>query len=180
MRIISGIHKGRKIIAPRNLPSRPTTDFTKESLFNIIRHQYYFDEISVLDLFAGIGSISYEFASRGVLNITAVDSHQGCVNFIEKTAKELDMPIHALKLNAFNFIESTSSKFDLIFADPPYEFDVTEFEKLVHLVFEHAILNPQGTLIIEHSKFMDLTELKNHSNSRKYGDSILSLFERSN
>lgn len=178
MRIISGIHKGRKIIAPKNLPSRPTTDFTKESLFNIIRHQFYFDEIAVLDLFAGTGSISYEFASRGVLHITAVDSHKGCIDFIEKTVNELEMPVRALKSNAFSFLESTASKFDLIFADPPYDFTITEFERLNHLIFENQILNSEGILIIEHSKHTDLSELQNHSDSRKYGDSVLSFFRK--
>lgn len=177
MRIISGIHRGRRIIAPKNLPTRPTTDFTKESLFNIIRHQFYFDEISVLDLFSGTGSISYEFASRGVLDITAVDSHQGCVDFIEKTAKELEMPIQALALNAFSFLESTTTKFDFIFADPPYDFEVSEIDKLVHLVFDKQLLNPEGVLVIEHSKHTDLSNLNKYQNSRKYGDSMLSFFE---
>lgn len=180
MRIISGIHKGRKLIAPRNLPARPTTDFTKESLFNIITHRYYFEEISVLDLFAGTGSISYEFASRGVSNITAIDVHQGSVNFIDKTAKQLEMPIHAFKLNVFSFIESTPAKFDIIFADPPYNLEVDEFKKLIDLVFQHKILKPEGVLIIEHSKYTDLSNFINYSNSRKYGDSMLSFFEVNN
>lgn len=177
MRIISGIHKGRKLIAPKNLPTRPTTDFTKESLFNIIRHQYYFDEISVLDLFAGTGSISYEFASRGALNITAIDSHQACINFIEKTSRELEMPIQAFRLNVYSFIESTPSKYDIIFADPPYDIEISDLEKLVHLIFDHQILKPGGTLIIEHSKHVDISGLKNHTDSRKYGDSMLSFFQ---
>ena len=84
MRIISGTHKGRRLIAPSNLPVRPTTDFAKEALFNILRSRLYFDEITVLDLFSGTGNISFEFASRGVPSLTSVDSNQGCVQFINK------------------------------------------------------------------------------------------------
>ena len=87
MRIISGLYKGRKIVAPKNLPVRPTTDMSKEALFNILNNQYYFDDISVLDLFSGTGNISYEFASRGTENITAVDSHYDCIKFINQTAE---------------------------------------------------------------------------------------------
>jgi 16S rRNA G966 N2-methylase RsmD len=81
MRIISGTHKSRRIVAPKNLPVRPTTDLSKEALFNILNNQYNFAEISVLDLFAGTGNISYEFASRGCTAIVAVDAHFGCVQF---------------------------------------------------------------------------------------------------
>lgn len=177
MRIISGIHKGRRLIAPRNLPTRPTTDFAKESLFNILRHQFYFDEISVLDLFAGTGSISYEFASRGVPRIVSVDSHKGCIDFIEKTSKELELPIHSVKSKAASFIENSAEKFDIVFADPPYDFEIEEIEQLIELVFAHNLLNSNGILVVEHSKHTDLSENKNHSDSRKYGDSVLSFFE---
>lgn len=180
MRIISGIHKGRRLIAPRNLPTRPTTDFTKESLFNILTNQFYFDEITVLDLFAGTGSISYEFASRGVPNITAIDSHQGCIRFIEKTAEELAMPIHALKLTASSFLETTALKFDVIFADPPYDFESEEIESLIDLVFSGELLHENGVLIVEHTKRIHFDEVPTHSDSRKYGDSVLSFFRTTN
>mgnify|MGYP000984363576 CR=1 FL=1 len=91
MRIISGKYKGRRITAPKNLPARPTTDIAKEALFNILNNNYYFNSLSVLDLFAGIGSISFEFASRGTENITSVDQHYNSLKFIDKTAKELDL-----------------------------------------------------------------------------------------
>src|SRR5690606_8843585 len=97
MRIISGLYKSRKITAPKNLPVRPTTDMAKESLFNILNNLYYFDEITVLDLFAGTGNISYEFASRGTEQITCVDQHFACIKFINETAKKFEMPIETIK-----------------------------------------------------------------------------------
>ena len=97
MRIISGTYKGRKIIAPTKLPVRPTTDMAKEALFNILNNQYYFDDISVLDLFSGTGNISYEFASRGTEDITAVDNHYACIKFINETAELFEMPIKTIK-----------------------------------------------------------------------------------
>ena len=121
MRIISGKYKGRRLNAPKKLPIRPTTDMAKESLFNILNNLYYFDEISVLDLFAGSGNISYEFASRGVEAITAVDAHFNCVKFISNTAEQLDMPIHTVKSDVYAFLKSNASRYTVIFADPPYE-----------------------------------------------------------
>src|SRR5690606_34905854 len=100
MRIISGVFKGRRITAPRNLPVRPTTDMAKEALFNILNNLYYLDDISVIDLFAGTGNISYEFASRGTETILAIDQDFGCVKFITDTAEGFKMPIKTLKLNS--------------------------------------------------------------------------------
>ena len=102
MRIISGKYKGRRINPPKNLPVRPTTDMSKESLFNILNNYFNFSELRVLDLFAGTGNISYEFASRGSGPITSVDGDFGCVNFIKKTAKEFDFDITALKAMFLN------------------------------------------------------------------------------
>lgn len=122
MRIISGTLKGKRILAPNNLPVRPTTDFAKEALFNILNNQWYFDEITVLDLFSGIGSITFEFASRGAKAITAVDQHLGCVKFVEQTAKTLtlDGVITTIKADAITFADKEAVKsYDLIFADPP-------------------------------------------------------------
>ena len=101
MRIISGSHKGRRIVAPKNLPVRPTTDMAKEALFNILNNHYYFDEISVLDLFSGTGNISYEFASRGTDNILAIDDYFGCIKFINETAESFEMPINTIKTDVF-------------------------------------------------------------------------------
>ena len=121
MRIVSGRLKGRRLKAPKQLPVRPTTDMAKEALFNILNNQYYFDELSVLDLFAGTGNISYEFASRGTAEITAVDNHYGCINFIKTTSQELDIGVNALKSDVFSFLNATTKSYDIVFADPPYD-----------------------------------------------------------
>ena len=103
MRIISGLYKSRRITAPKNLPVRPTTDMAKESLFNILNNLYYFDAVSVLDLFAGTGNISYEFSSRGTRNITCVDQDLGCIKFINQTAEALICPFKQLKAMSLSF-----------------------------------------------------------------------------
>ncbi len=105
MRIVSGSHKGRRITAPNKLPVRPTTDFAKEALFNILSNRLDFDELEVLDIFAGTGNISYEFASRGVPQITCVDAHAGCVKFIHKTAEELSFPITTVKSDVYKYLD---------------------------------------------------------------------------
>ncbi|WP_452602655.1 RsmD family RNA methyltransferase [Pontimicrobium sp. MEBiC06410] len=180
MRIISGKYKGRKISAPKKLPVRPTTDMAKESLFNILNNNYYFDEISVLDLFAGTGNISYEFASRGTEQITCVDQDYGCIKFINETASSFDMPIHTIKSNVYNFLEKTSLKSTIIFADPPYDFSVEEFSKIPALIFENNLLEDNGWLIIEHSKHTDLSHLPNYSHSKGYGGNMFSFFDLEN
>ncbi|MCF7560653.1 16S rRNA (guanine(966)-N(2))-methyltransferase RsmD [Sabulilitoribacter multivorans] len=177
MRIISGKYKSRKIIAPKNLPVRPTTDMAKESLFNIINNLYYFDEISVLDLFAGTGNISYEFASRGVEQITCVDQDFGCIKFINQTSEAFEMPIQTIKSDVFKFLEKSSLQTDIIFADPPYSFSDEEFSKIPELVFQKNLLFENGILIIEHSKHTNLSQLKNFNYSKNYGGSVFSFFE---
>jgi len=177
MRIVSGAHKGRRITAPKKLPVRPTTDMAKEALFNILNNRYYFDELTVLDLFSGIGNISYEFASRGSTAITAVDAHAGCVAFIAKTARELDMEITPVKSDVFKYLTRITVKSDIIFADPPYGLSLDEFAQITKLVFENQLLLPEGLLIIEHSDQMDLSFLPNFDDKRKYGSSVFSFFE---
>ena len=97
MRIISGTHKGRRLIAPSTLPVRPTTDRAKESLFNIIQNRYYFEEKNMLDLYSGTGNIAYEFASRGCDKILVVDNNYNCIKYIEETANRLDFNIITIK-----------------------------------------------------------------------------------
>lgn len=177
MRIISGKHKARRLSAPKKLPVRPTTDMAKEALFNILNNLYYFDSISVIDLFSGTGNISYEFASRGTEIIIAVDAHFGCVKFINKTAKELEMPIETIKSDVYKFLEKSPQKADIIFADPPYSFEKEEFEKIVTLVFEKNHLLENGLLIIEHSKRTDLSDNTHFRYSKKYGGNMFSFFE---
>jgi 16S rRNA (guanine(966)-N(2))-methyltransferase RsmD len=176
MRIISGQYKSRKIVAPKNLPVRPTTDMAKESLFNILNNHYYFDELSVLDLFAGTGNISYEFASRGTKSIICVDQNFNCVKFINQTAQTFKMPIETVKSDVFKFLEHSNIKADIIFADPPYNFSIDEFGKIPELVFKNTLLLDDGMLIIEHSKHTNLSELPNFSNQKNYGGCVFSFF----
>jgi len=180
MRIISGKHKSKRLQAPKNLPVRPTTDMAKEALFNIINNSYYFNNISVLDLFSGTGNISFEFGSRGTENITAVDAHFGCIKYINETSKELNLNINTLKSDVFKYLEKSNAKFDIIFADPPYEFELELFEKIVDLVFGKDLLNNEGTLIVEHSKQTDLSNHQYFSYSKKYGGNMFSFFEKEN
>lgn len=177
MRIISGKYKGRKLVAPKKLPVRPTTDMAKEALFNILNNQYYFDEISVLDLFAGTGNISYEFASRGTENITCVDQNYGCIKYINETAESFEMPINTIKSDVFSFLENHQQPYTIIFADPPYEFPVEEFAKIPELVFQNNLLEDNGLLILEHSKHTDLSGLAQYSHSKSYGGNMFSFFE---
>ncbi len=180
MRIVSGKHKSRRITAPNNLPVRPTTDMAKEALFNILNNRYYFNQIEVLDLFAGIGSISFEFASRGTEKIISVDQHQGCINFLNKINDELDLDIQTIKSDVYSFLEKTNLKFDVIFADPPYEFSEEQFQKIVDLVFDRQLLNEDGILIIEHAKQTDLSKNNTFTKSKKYGGNMFSFFELEN
>ena len=178
MRIISGSYKGRRILAPKKLPVRPTTDLAKESLFNILRNRYTFSTVSVLDLFSGTGNISYEFASRGSENITAVDANASCARFIQQTSDDLEMQINVIKSDVYSYLARGAANYDIIFADPPYDFETSEFLKIVDLVLENELLTDDGTLIIEHSKHTDLQEHSNCFETRKYGGSVFSFFNR--
>ncbi|WP_452222811.1 16S rRNA (guanine(966)-N(2))-methyltransferase RsmD [Lacinutrix chionoecetis] len=180
MRIVSGEFKGRRITAPKKLPVRPTTDMAKEALFNILNNQYYFNDISVLDLFAGTGNISYEFASRGTEKITCVDANFGCIKFINETAESFNMPLQTIKSDVFKFLENSNTKHTIIFADPPYDFPVEEFSKIPELVFKNNLLETDGLLIVEHSKHTDISHLVNYSHSKSYGGNRFSFFKHLN
>ncbi len=177
MRIISGKYKGRRISPPKNLPVRPTTDMSKEALFNVLNNHFNFSGLKVLDLFAGTGNISYEFASRGCDNVIAVDGDFGCIKFIKQTAQEFDFTITAIKSDVMAFLQKNTSSYDIIFADPPYGFDQETFEKIVKTVFERELLEDDGMMIIEHSKYTKMTELDNFSFQKGYGGSFFSFFE---
>jgi len=176
MRIISGDYKGKRISAPKGLPVRPTTDMAKEALFNILSNSYYFKDVSVLDLFAGTGNISYEFASRGAMQILAVDANSQCIKFISRIAKELDFNITPIKADAIRFLAKATKRFDIIFADPPYDMPLNDFVKIPELILQNGLLAENGVLVIEHSKHMDLSPSTGFSNSRKYGGSVFSFF----
>jgi 16S rRNA (guanine(966)-N(2))-methyltransferase RsmD len=177
MRIVSGKYKRRRINAPKNLPTRPTTDIAKEALFNILNNLYYFENLSVIDLFAGIGSISFEFASRGAQHIISVDKHYGCTKFIHNISEELDMNINVIKSDVYKFLEKHSLKADIIFADPPYSFDDEQFLAISKLIFSEDMLNENGLLIIEHSKDTDLSKNEHFSYYKRYGGSVFSFFK---
>lgn len=177
MRIISGKYKGRRINPPTKLPVRPTTDMSKEALFNVLNNHFNFSELKILDLFSGTGNISYEFGSRGCDNITCIDGDMGCVNFIKKTAKEFDFNITAIKSDVFKFLEKHKGSYDIIFADPPYGIAQKEFEKLIELVFENELLDEEGMLIVEHSKHTKLDHMMHYSFQKNYGGSVFSFYE---
>ena len=177
MRIISGKYKGRRIFPPKGLPVRPTTDMSKEALFNVLNNHFSFEGLKILDLFAGTGNISFEFASRGSTPITSVDGDFGCVKFIKQVADEYDFNIAATKSDVFKFLERNNATYDIIFADPPYALDQKTFDKIVLLVFEKNTLQEDGMMIIEHSKYTKLDHLIHFSFKKSYGGSIFSFFE---
>jgi 16S rRNA (guanine966-N2)-methyltransferase len=177
MRIIRGTHRGRKITAPSSLPVRPTTDLAKESLFNILDNHIYFEDIRVLDLYAGTGSISYEFASRGSKYVISVDINPGCVRFISETATKLGFSaLKAIRSSSVGFLDHCSEKFDLIFADPPY--DMVGIEEVIHMVFSRQLLNEGGWLIIEHSGDKDFSSFQGFSQHRNYGKVNFTFFRK--
>lgn len=175
MRIISGKYKGKRIQAPK-LTARPTTDMAKEALFNILNNYYVFEECKVLDLFAGTGNISYEFASRGATDVISVDREAKAISFVNKTAKSLDLPIRVMKSDALSFLKKTNDRYDIIFADPPYNMELSIFEEIPELVFQRDLLNNDGVLIIEHSKHTDLSSIQFFDEARRYGSSVFSFF----
>ena len=168
MRIISGKFKGRAINPPKNLRSRPTTDFAKENLFNILTNLVEFDQCDILDLFAGTGSISYEFASRGAKSITSVEINAVHHNFIRTTAKALGADnIFVVKANVFLYLRSCTKSFDIIFSDAPY--DLEGLEQVVSLVLDGDILKQDGIFIFEHSDKYNFESHPLFWQSRSYG-----------
>jgi 16S rRNA (guanine966-N2)-methyltransferase len=176
MRIVSGKWKGKRIVAPKNLPTRPTTDFAKEGLFNILNNRFFFDDLRVLDLFAGTGNIAYEFASRGAGEITCVDQNKGCVRFIGEMADDLGANIQPVQLDAWLFVQKTTTSYDIVFADPPYDWD--KHEALAEAIIQKGFLKEGGEAIIEHSADTDLSHLPGFFEHRKYGHVHFSFFSR--
>ena len=175
MRIISGKYRGKKINAPKNLPVRPTTDFAKESLFNILANRVDFEDLKVLDLFAGTGSISFEFASRGSKSVKAVDMNNHCIDFIRKMADDLNFSnLTSTKSNVFQYLNNNIDSFNLIFADPPY--DLADSVNIPDLIFDNNLLKDDGILIIEHSRNLSFSEHSNFREHRKYGNVNFSFF----
>ena len=168
MRIISGILRGKQIRPPGNFKARPTTDFAKESLFNILIHQYSMEELDVLDLFSGTGSISYEFASRGARSVIAIEMAPLHFKFIQETCRSMQLDqLTVLRADAFRYLRKPIQSFDIIFADPPY--DHPGLAELPDLVFSTDILNELGVFILEHPGNHSFTAHSRFQQLRKYG-----------
>jgi 16S rRNA (guanine966-N2)-methyltransferase len=177
VRIISGKFRGKQIRPPANIPVRPTTDFAKESLFNILNNLVDVQEIRVLDLFAGTGSITYEFFSRGCLQVTAVDINSKCVDFISRTAEIMKADnIKAVRADVFRFVQLPGSVSDLIFADPPYELE--KIDSLPDKILQSPLLEENGILVLEHSKNHDFSEHPLFFDHRNYGSVNFSFFRK--
>lgn len=176
MRIISGTHRGRQITPDKNFSARPTTDFAKENLFNVLNNYIEFEDITVLDLFSGTGSISYEFASRGAREVVSIELNYRHYAFIKHTAQSLGFKnIKAYKNDTFLACKKLNGrKFDLIFADPPYQ--LPRIQEIPSAIFDNDLLADEGILIIEHPGTVDYSTHPQFSEHRKYGSVNFSLF----
>lgn len=176
MRIISGKYKGRRISAPTNITARPTTDFAKEGLFNLLNNRIDFEEIDVLDLFAGTGSIGIEFVSRGCNSVISIEQNDRHCAFIRKVCDELKITnLQLLKTDVFKYINSCHTQFDMIFADPPYELD--KIAEIPTQIFTRNLLKPDGLFVLEHSSKNSFEQHPNFSDHRHYGNVNFSFFE---
>ncbi len=179
MRIISGTHKGRRISPDKSFKARPTTDFAKENLFNVLNNTIDFEDLSILDLFSGTGSISYEFASRGAKLVVSVELNYKHCSFIKKTINELGFnQIHALRADTFKYLKGCNKKFDLIFADPP--FDLGTIDSIPDAILNQNILNENGVVIVEHSSRNDFSQHPLFDEMRNYGSVNFSFFSLKN
>lgn len=180
MRIISGLYKGRRFEAPDRLPVRPTTDMAKESLFNILNNLMDLDGLHVLDLCAGIGSISFEFYSRGAAEVWSVDQYGPCVDFIRRQASAWEMQgLHVLRQDVCEYLSQAAggpARFDLIFADPPY--DAPFLDSLPERVAQSGLLKPDGLFILEHGKAHSFENRPDFEQERRYGKVHFSFFRQ--
>jgi 16S rRNA (guanine(966)-N(2))-methyltransferase RsmD len=176
MRIISGIHGGRRINPPANMPhTRPTTDIAKEGLFNILQNNLDIESLKTLDLFGGTGCISYELASRGATELTIVEKDPKMADFIKNTAATLGFTqIQLNRMDVFSYINSCQEQYDFIFAGPPYA--LTTIDDLPRLVFEKKLLKPKGWFILEHTPRNDYKKTPHYRTERNYGTTIFSIF----
>lgn len=177
MRIVSGRFKGKRFSPPaNNWPTRPTTDYAKEALFNILHNNFYFEDINILDLFGGTGNLSYEFISRGCTDVTYVENFGKCIAFTKKMIRDLEIEseMKVLKMDVFSFLERTTNQYDIIFADPPYH--LPKIPLLPNLIFEKKVLKKEGWLIIEHDSNNDFQNNPYCFDVRNYGGAIFSFF----
>lgn len=160
---------------PVGLPVRPTTDMAKESLFNILDNNFYFENIAVLDLFSGTGSISFEFASRGAIEVIAVEINPKCADYIKQTAKELSFDnLMVIKGNVFSYLNSARRQFDVIFADPPY--DLEGVATIPDLIIKGGFLAPDGLFVMEHGERVSFKDHPHFTEQRRYGKVNFTLF----
>jgi 16S rRNA (guanine(966)-N(2))-methyltransferase RsmD len=179
MRIIGGELKGRLFRPGKNFKARPTTDFARENLFNILSNRIDFEELKVLDLFAGTGSISFEFASRGCNSVTSVELDHVHYAFISSVIQQLHLEkiVHLLRYDVLKFIPKCTEKYDLIFADPPYQ--LKTLKEIPDLILKHRLINPGGMLILEHGKNDNFASHPNVFEQRVYGSVHFSFFRPS-
>ncbi|MBO7418621.1 MAG: 16S rRNA (guanine(966)-N(2))-methyltransferase RsmD [Bacteroidaceae bacterium] len=177
MRVVSGIYKGRRFDVPHSFKARPTTDFAKENLFNVLDNLIDFEnKVHALDLFAGTGSISLELLSRGCEQVVSIEKDREHYAFILKVMKEIGsqawLPI---KADVFKFINRCNQQFDLVFADPPYT--LSELTSLPDLIFGHNLLKPDGLFILEHGKDHQFEQHPHFMQHRRYGAVNFTIFQ---
>ena len=179
MRIISGTHRGRQIFPDKNFSARPTTDFAKENLFNVLNNYADIAGSRILDLFSGPGSISYEFASRGAPEVISLEQNYKHYAFIKRTATELGFSaMKVYKNDAFAACKKLKGQpFDIIFADPPYCLE--NLSEIPAAIFTNGLLAPNGIAIIEHPAQIDFSAHPHFSEHRQYGSVNFSLFRYS-
>lgn len=177
MRIISGEFKRRRFDVPKNIKARPTTDFARENLFNVLENQIDFEEIYALDLFAGTGAISFELVSRGCAKVVSVEMHNIQFSFIVKIMNELKTnKLIPIRGDVFKFVQSSKEKFDFIFADPPY--DLKDLDKIPQMIFDQDLLKEEGLFVLEHSKNNDFSTMPQFLEKRVYGSVNFSFFSK--
>ncbi len=176
MRIITGKYKGRHFDIPRSFKARPTTDFAKENIFNVLIQYVDFDEATALDLFSGTGSITLELLSRGCQQVVSVELDRDHHRFICDCLAKLDGHNACLPLRGevFRFVKSCKQQFDFIFADPPYA--LKELSTLPDLIFDKQLLKPDGLFVLEHGKDNDFAQHPHFVEHRQYGSVNFSLF----
>ena len=160
---------------PRNITARPTTDFARENIFNVIDNLIDLDGMTALDLFAGTGAVSFEFASRGCRLVTSVEKAATQYRFIEQVKQQLQADeVQPVRSDVFKFIETCRQQYDIIFADPPY--DLPRLPEVPHLVLSSALVKPGTIFVMEHSRSNDFSVLPHFSQHRAYGSVNFSIF----
>ena len=175
MRIITGQYKGRHFDIPRTFKARPTTDFAKENIFNVLNGYIDFDGSAALDLFAGTGSISLEMLSRGCAPVVSVEADRDHAAFIAQCMKKIGTTDNVLiRGDVFRFLKKCHEQFDFIFADPPYALE--NLATLPSLVLGNDLLKPDGIFVLEHGKDYDFSNEPRFLEHRSYGSVNFSLF----